>query len=99
MAEIRVVRTARKTHRCQNESSRCTRLIRPGDRYVLASLPPNSDLGNVGWWNLRSCAGCVEALHGQTVDEAATPRRSRTRRSPARRVRRIVTVELAGVSR
>ncbi|MGW3888908.1 hypothetical protein ACWD69_09475 [Micromonospora chokoriensis] len=85
MAEIRTVRTARKTHRCQNESRACHRTIRPGDRYVLASLPPHSDIGNDRWWNLRSCAGCVQANHNQSVDEAATERKRPARRRPRTR--------------
>ncbi|MGC4769222.1 hypothetical protein ACLQ25_09605 [Micromonospora sp. DT44] len=94
MAEIRTVRTARKTHRCENESRACHRVIRPGDRYVLASLPPNSDLGNDRWWNLRSCAGCVQAHHNKSVDEAATERKrpARRRAQPARHVDPLDTV-------
>lgn len=43
-------RTARKRHRCEF----CREPIEPGERYVSAALPPNTDVGNVGWWHSAS---------------------------------------------
>ncbi|MEU7590698.1 hypothetical protein AB0A95_30955 [Micromonospora sp. NPDC049230] len=97
---IRTARTARKTHYCGIRSTGCTRLIRPGDRYVITATPPEpalqgelAILSGTGWRQIRSCAGCVQALHGQTPDERATPRRPRRRRTqPARHVDPLDTV-------
>lgn len=78
MAEIRTIHKARKAYRCDSTiTGHCHHTIRPGQRYLLTSLPPRGDLGNTGWWKLRSCAGCA-TRHGQALDEQATPRR-RTR--------------------
>lgn len=98
MAEIRTVRTARKTHHCEVEPS-CPRTIQPGDRYLIASVTPWDEWNQTDHWlRMKVCQPCAERW-GQPIEEQVTPGRSRTRRSPARRVRRIVTVELAGVSR
>jgi hypothetical protein len=75
MPEIRTARTARKTHYCGMRSAGCTRLIRPGDRHVVTALPPVGDIltfpGRTGWRRIRSCAGCIQTLYGQTPDERA----------------------------
>lgn len=47
-------RTARKTFVC----SRCTQRIKPGTRYREHRLPPNSEIGNIGWWRLRNHLVC-----------------------------------------
>ncbi|WP_431892699.1 hypothetical protein [Micromonospora haikouensis] len=101
MAEIRTIRTARKQHTCEADTgTRCRTTIEPGDRYLLASLPPNSEMGNPDWWRMKICRGCAEQ-YGQTLDEQATPRRrpARRRRRPVHaqttyRGRRIVDVHL-----
>ncbi|MFY1595447.1 hypothetical protein [Micromonospora sp. WMMD737] len=77
MPEIRTARTARKSHYCGVRSTGCRRLIRPGDRHVITALPPTPAppgalwLGGTGWRQVRSCAGCVQTLYGQTPDERA----------------------------
>lgn len=82
MAEIRTVHTARKPHDC--DSHPCTATIQPGDRYLLAALPP-SDEGSPGrWLRMKVCQPCAERW-GQPIDEQVTPRRStRTRRARRR---------------
>ncbi|MEU5945115.1 hypothetical protein ABZ793_06080 [Micromonospora sp. NPDC047465] len=84
MAEIRIARTARKTHRCGSETGKCHTTIQPGDRYLLASLPPDSEMGNTDWWHLKVCRGCAE-VYGQSMEEQVTPRRSTRRRRPRTR--------------
>jgi hypothetical protein len=71
MAEITVVRTARKPHQCDSESSRCTRTIQPGERYAHSSLPPHSDVGNEGWWTAKTCAACATAYGRPIAAELA----------------------------
>lgn len=64
-------RTSRRERRCHGDgaSRDCTRLIRPGERYCKSSLAPDSDIGNVGWWNSALCAPC--ANHYRYVDPKA----------------------------
>lgn len=82
MAEIRTVHTARKPYDCQAEP--CAVTIRPGDRYLLAALPP-SDEGSPGHWlRMKVCQPCAERW-GQSIDEQATPRRSTRARRPRTR--------------
>lgn len=64
------VRTARTPHRCDNAYPAVDAYlyghphIRPGDRYVRCSIPPNSELGNEGWWTYVLCWPCGEGdLH------------------------------------
>ncbi|MEU4777490.1 hypothetical protein [Micromonospora sp. NPDC023633] len=84
MSEIRTVHTARKTHHCESDTgTRCRTTIQPGDRYLLAALPPNGELGNTTWWRMKICEPCATRW-GQTLDEQVTPRRS-TRRRPRTR--------------
>jgi hypothetical protein len=47
LAAFTVERTARKRRRC----SVCTKRIEPGERYLAHALPPDSELGNEGWWH------------------------------------------------
>lgn len=53
--------TARRDYRCGRE---CGSTIRAGSRYVVASLPPNSEMGNTGWWSMR--------LHGRDYNDCPT---------------------------
>jgi hypothetical protein len=64
MAEFSVVRTARRTHRCETNSYACTRTIQPGEKYVYSSLAPGSDVGNTNWWHAACCAAC-EIAYGR----------------------------------
>lgn len=50
--------TARKQRFCEAQRSGCATVIQPGDQYVLAELPPNSDMGNVRWWRMPICVPC-----------------------------------------
>ena len=52
------LRTARKRHRCETRHTGCAGLIEPGHRYVLAELPPNSEMGNERWWRMAICEPC-----------------------------------------
>lgn len=52
------LRTARKQYRCETRHDGCVGLIKPGDQYVLAELPPNGEMGNTGWWRLPVCSPC-----------------------------------------
>ncbi|GIJ10752.1 hypothetical protein ACFFMR_18980 [Micromonospora andamanensis] len=97
MAEIRTIRTARKPHRCDTDTGhRCRTTIQPGQRYLIAAMPPNSELGNTGWWVVKICQPCAEQ-YGTAIDEQATPldtttraRRPRTRAARHRPARRHV---------
>lgn len=53
-AEYLSLRTARKRHRCEA----CRHGILPGSRYVLAEVPPRSELGNDRWWRIPVCEPC-----------------------------------------
>lgn len=60
---IHSVHIARRTLRCQGDAvsaAACHDTIQPGEHYTLSKLPPNSDLGNVEWWTVRLCSGCME---------------------------------------
>lgn len=59
---LHVEHVARKRHRCE---ATCCHVappgwILPGDRYVLSSLPPNSDVDNPTWWHARFHVECIE---------------------------------------
>ena len=78
MSEIRTVRTARKTHDCGTDL-RCQGRIQPGDRYLIAALPPADEDNQTGHWlRLKVCQPCAERW-GEPIDEQATPRRARSR--------------------
>lgn len=66
-------RTARKRHVCEGEKPGCPGGVEPGQRYVEMKLPPNSDLGNQGWWRMRVCRSCAEAYNKPLADEALAP--------------------------
>lgn len=42
------IRLARRPRRC--DGFNCYQRIAAGQRYVVASLPPHSDVSNPGWW-------------------------------------------------
>ncbi|MCZ7376526.1 hypothetical protein [Micromonospora sp. WMMC250] len=92
MAEIRTVRTARIHHGC--DAYPCENPIRPGEQYLVASLPP-SDEGNGTdhWLVMKVCRESAEQ-YGQTMAEQVTPRQrpARRRTRPARRVEPLRTV-------
>lgn len=94
MAEIAVVRTARKTHHCDTQSHRCARTIQPGERYAHYSLPPNSDMGNEGWWTAKTCAACAIAYDRPIAAELADTVPSRPHVDEPRLDRPIVNVPL-----
>jgi hypothetical protein len=56
MSALLAWRTARKPHRCEF----CREVIQPGERYVTAALPPDSDIGNRTWMH--------SASHGEDSD-------------------------------
>lgn len=53
------LRVARKTWYCESKQTGCARKIEPGQQYVIAELPPNSDVGNTGWWRIPVCSPCA----------------------------------------
>lgn len=67
--EYLTVRTARKTRRCESKRTGCAGMIKPGDRYVLAELPPNSDMGNDRWWRMPLCAPCGHVARPGVVEQ------------------------------
>ncbi len=42
-------RRARRQHRCD----KCRKPIMPGQEYNKYALPPDSDIGNIGWWTMK----------------------------------------------
>jgi len=61
------IQVARKRYRCEHGGYECPGVypicsgwIEPGERYVRASLPPGSDMGNTSWWTLRRHASDIE---------------------------------------
>lgn len=60
--------TARKQYFCESERSGCSVVIKAGDLYVLAELPPGSDVGNDRWWRMRICQPCGQVA-GDGVPE------------------------------
>ena len=54
---LKTFRTARTRKPCQRWA--CYKTIWPGQRYLRAALPPNSDMGNVGWWTMNICQACM----------------------------------------
>jgi hypothetical protein len=66
--------TAKKRHRCDGHMASETHWIEPGQKYVASALPPDSEIGNTGWWHARFCVDCAPDLY---ADELATddPRR------------------------
>lgn len=82
MAEIRVVHTARKAHGCEVEPA-CPRTIQPGDRYLIASVPPwDEDNQTDRWLRMKVCQPCAERW-GQPIDEQVTQRRIDALPNPA----------------
>lgn len=76
MPEIRIARTARKPHRCQVDTgTRCRTVIHPGERYIVAEVPPSAESSNGRWQRMKVCGTCA-TRYGQTIDEQVTPRRS-----------------------
>jgi hypothetical protein len=61
-------RTARKQHRCESDhGTRCTNRIEPGTRYIVMTLPPNSDIGNPSWWRMKVCLPCAITSNSELV--------------------------------
>lgn len=53
------VRVAWGRYRCDGHLADDRHHIEPGQRYVASALPPNSDIGNLGWWHNRMCMDCA----------------------------------------
>lgn len=51
--------TARKRRRCDGHLADERHWIEPGDRFVWSALPPDSDIGNPGWWHNALCLACA----------------------------------------
>ena len=55
---LRTYRTARTAKRCDQLG--CYGRIRPGDRYLRTSLPPQVDVNSSDhWWSMNICVGCL----------------------------------------
>ncbi len=68
MAEesLKSYRTARIRKYCENSAMRPPfHHIEPGERYLRAALPPNSDIGNIGWWTMNICKRCMTPEKGK----------------------------------
>lgn len=67
--EYLTVHKARRPHRCETDrGAPCRQTIPAGERYTMAKLPPDSDIGNDHWWRMRICQTCRPIPQG-----AATP--------------------------
>lgn len=53
-------RTLRKRRRCGGHLSD-PHWIEVGERAVWSSLPPDSEIGNAGWWHAVFCMDCAPA--------------------------------------
>ncbi len=53
-------RTLRKRRRCGGHLAE-PHWIEVGEQAVWSSLPPNSDVGNEGWWHAVFCLDCAPA--------------------------------------
>lgn len=53
-------RTLRKRRRCSGHLAE-PHWIAAGERAVWSSLPPNSEIGNEGWWHAVFCMDCAPA--------------------------------------
>ena len=62
-AIYRKPRTARRRRRCSGHLAE-THFIEVGDQVVTSSLPPNSDVGNPGWWHAAFCLECAPVVDG-----------------------------------
>ena len=51
-------RTLRKKRRCDGHLSD-PHWIEKGEQAVWLSLPPDSDIGNEGWWHAKFCMDCA----------------------------------------
>jgi len=56
-------RRARKRRRCDGHLAE-RHWIEPGDLIVYSALPPDSEIGNVGWWHSVMCIDCTPAPGG-----------------------------------
>jgi hypothetical protein len=63
------VRTARRKWRCESKREGCAGRIQPGDQYVLAELPPGSDIGNDRWWRMPVCSPCAHVSRPGVVEQ------------------------------
>ena len=72
----RVVRTpgalygaavSRKRRRCDGHMAPEQHWIKPGQQYVASALPPDSEIGNKGWWHHSYCMDCCPAEYAREV--------------------------------
>lgn len=65
-ALYRKPRVARKRRRCDGHLTD-RHWIEVGDLVVVSALPPDSDIGNTGWWHHWLCIDCapVETVRGE----------------------------------
>ena len=60
-------RVARKRRRCDGHLAP-QHYIEPGDLAVRSALPPDSEIGNTGWWHHTMCMNCTPNTKGVTDD-------------------------------
>ena len=65
---------ARKRRRCSGHLAE-PHMIEVGDLIVWSSLPPDSDIGNEGWWHAAFCADCapIESLPALSALASSSP--------------------------
>lgn len=65
MRSMQTWHVSRRDRFCQAQRSRydvvspCRGVIRDGERYCRSALPPNSEMGNSGWWTNNLCQSCA----------------------------------------
>lgn len=58
-------RTARTRKFCEGTHRAPFHYIESGERYLRVALPPNSDVGNIGWWTMNICKRCMTPEKGE----------------------------------